>query len=204
MKPKKANRIQLALIAVVILAAAALFLLSGVKRDIGTCREYKLDVKALSLSTQITVYQDEESLYTISGNLFRIIEDPLTMYDMTGNKIAYAGDAYHFIAQDSHGIRYGTDTKIDMVGEVNLLGQSYSIYDSDGKRLASVKVDPLNLRGKMVDTDGNLLADYTSRFLMYDFDVRIKEECALEDEIVLMIFSAYFSDYKYDSQQSSK
>lgn len=198
---KKANRIQFVLVGLVITVIIALFLLSGFKKDIGPCREYHMDVKVLSLTTNIDVYQEEKLLYTVSGNLFRIIEDPLTMYTDYGEEVAHAGDAYHFIAQDSHGIIYGA-RKIDMVGEVQLLGESYSIYDNEGKKIARVYVDPLNTHGTMTDTDGTLLADYTSRFPFYDFDVRVKDDCPFEDEVAIMIFSAYFSDFKYDSKSN--
>ena len=69
---KKANRIHIVLVGLVIVVAIALFLLSRFKKDIGPCREYHMDVKAFNLTTDIDVYQDEELLYTVSGNLGRL------------------------------------------------------------------------------------------------------------------------------------
>ncbi len=51
----------------------------------------------------------------------------------------------------------------------------------------------------MYDVEGNLIADYNSKLFFNDFEVRIKENCNLDEKTVLMIFCSYYSDQHADS-----
>lgn len=168
-------------------------------KNIGENRKYHNDVKIISLSTNIEVSQDDIILYTIKGNILRFVTDPLTMYDADGNKISYADDTYHFINQDSHCVVYN-DKTYEMVGEFKILGDTYSIYQ-DGELIAVATFNALNTHGELKDTSGNLLADYSSLYIFYDYDVRIKDNNLFDDEAILMIFSSYYSDQHFDNSQ---
>lgn len=187
-----------------IVAIIALFIiLSGTKRDIGECTEYKCDVKNLRLATTIEIDKEGEEFVKVRGNIFTFVVDPLTMYDLEDNKTAYAGDAYHFFAQDSHSIYVNDAMSVEMVGKVNLIGESYDIYNQAEKKVASVSFNFFNTNGEMFDTNGNLIADFNSKLLFNDFDVRIKPECELDEKTVLMIFCSYYSDQEADSKSAS-
>ncbi len=160
---------------------------------------YDCDVKSLHLNTDIEIKKDGEDFVTVSGDVFRIVEDPLTMYDSDGNKTAYAGDAYHFIAQDSHTIYVDGEFTVELVGLVDFWGQSYEIYDQDENKIGEATFNASNTAGNMYDTEGKLIADYTSEFLFNDFKVRISEECELDEKTVLMIFCSYYSDQHADN-----
>ncbi|MCI8618082.1 MAG: hypothetical protein HFJ60_07630 [Clostridia bacterium] len=175
------------------------FVLSGSKKDIGPCTEYKCDVKNLRLSTTIEIDKEGENFATVNGEILKFVTDPLTMYNLNKNKIAYADDSYHLISQDSHSIYVDGVFSVEMVGLVKLFGESYDIYNKDGEKVANVTFNTFNTNGKMYDTNGNLIADFNSKFFFNDFDVRISEECTLDEKTVLMIFCSYYSDQSADS-----
>lgn len=175
------------------------FVLSGSKKDIGPCTEYKCDVKNLRLSTTIEIDKEGENFATVNGEILKFVTDPLTMYNLNKNKIAYADDSYHLISQDSHSIYVDGVFSVEMVGLVKLFGESYDIYNKDGEKVANVTFNTFNTNVKMYDTNGNLIADFNSKFFFNDFDVRISEECTLDEKTVLMIFCSYYSDQSADS-----
>ena len=139
------------------------FILSGNSEAKGPHTEYQCDVKSISLSTKIDIDKEGENFVKVRGNLFRFITDPLTMYDLEDNKIAYAGDAYHFIAQDSHTINVGDTVTVEMVGLVDFFGESYEIYNADEEQVAEVSFNMINTKGEMYDIEGNIIADFYSK-----------------------------------------
>ncbi len=184
---------------VVICVLIGIFIASGLKSNIGTCTEYKCDVKNLRLSTTIEIDKENEDFAKVKGNIFKFVTDPLTMYDLTENKIAYADDSYHLIAQDSHSIYVDNERRVEMLGLVDFFGESYDIYDGNGNKIADASFNLFNTNGKMYDVEGNLIADYNSKLFFNDFEVRIKENCNLDEKTVLMIFCSYYSDQHADS-----
>lgn len=159
--------------------------------------QYNCDVKNLELSTTIEIKKEDEDFMKVKGNIFAFVTDPLTMYN-GDETTAYAGDAYHFIAQDSHTIYVDDEFSAEMVGLVDLFGETYEIYDFDENMIAKVSCNTFNTKGKMYDTEGTLLADYYSNFFFNDFTVRISESCDLDEKTVLMIFCSYYSDQYAD------
>lgn len=186
-------------VVVVCFLLIGVFVLSGSKKDIVPCTEYKCDVKNLRLSTTIEIDKEGENFATVNGEILKFLTDSLTMYDLNKNKIAYADDSYHLISQDSHSIYVDGIFSVEMVGLVKLFGESYDIYNKDGEKVANVTFNTFNTNGKMYDTNGNLIADFNSKFFFNDFDVRISEECTLDEKTVLMIFCSYYSDQSADS-----
>lgn len=189
---------RIACVAVCFLLIGA-FVLSGSKKDIGPCTEYECDVKNFRLSTTIEIDKENEDFAIVSGNILKFVTDPLTMYDLNQNKTAYADDSYHLIAQDSHSIYVDGVLSVEMIGLVKFFGESYDIYDKDGKKIANVTFNAFNTNGEMYDNNGKLIADFNSKFFFKDFDVRISEECTLDEKTVLMIFCSYYSDQSADS-----
>lgn len=201
---KKGKVVVRIVIAIVVVLLVGLIASCFIRPDMGDCTEYKFDVKHfLRVATTIEIEKSGESYAKVQGNIWKFVEDPLTMYDTNGNKLAYAGDEYHLIAQDSHSIFVNNSLAAEMVGRVNLFGETYDIYNASQEKIARVTINMINTKGKMYDADGNLVADYRSFPLCKDFDVRIAEDCELDENVVLMIFSSYYSDYKADSQSSS-
>lgn len=174
----------------------------GLKGDIGPCTEYKCDVKNFRLATTIEISKDGNYFSKVTGDIFKFVTDPLTMFDSDGNRIAYAGDTYHLIAQDSHSVFVNDEVSVEMVGKVELFGEEYDIYNRAGTKIANVKFNVANTDGEMYDTNGNLIADYNSKLGFNDFDVRITKKCNLDEKTVLMIFCSYYSDQSADAQES--
>ena len=195
MKENFRRIIVIGVVGVLILA----FAFSGNKEFEGPYTEYKCDVKNFHLSTTIEINKEDEEFVKVKGNIFKFVTDPLTMYDLKENKVAYAGDAYHFIAQDSHAIYVGEECSVEMVGLVDFLGESYEIYDANQEKIAKVTFNELNTRGVMYDTEDNLIADYSSKLCFNDFNVRISEKCNLDEKTILMVFCSYYSDQYADS-----
>ena len=161
--------------------------------------EYKCDVKNFRLSTTIEIEKDGKLVGEVKGNVLTLVTDPLTMYDPQGNKIAYAGDAYHFISQDSHGIYVNNTFTVEMVGKVELFSEEYEIYDGAEQLVATVDFNSHNTAGNMYDAQGDLVAVYTSSYGLKDFNVKVAKECQLDHYIVLMIMCSYYSDQAYDN-----
>lgn len=195
----KKNIRNIAILVIICIIVSTIAVASIHRKDIGECIEYKCDVKNLRLSTTIEIDKEGERFAKVSGNIFRFVTDPLTMYDENNNQVAYANDTYHLVAQDSHSIYVEDARTAEMVGQFKVLGEKYDIYNKDGDKIATVTFNAFNTNGKMYDTDGNLIADYNSIFFFNDFDVRIKENCKIEERTVLMIFCSYYSDQKADS-----
>ena len=175
------------------------FIISDNKEDIGPCIEYKCDVKNLRLETTIEIKKEDKDFVKVNGNVLNFVTDPLTMYDLSGNKIAYAGDAYHLIAQDSHSIYVNDEISVEMVGLVDVFGESYDIYNMNGEKVVKVTFNTFNTNGKMYDMKENLIADFNSKLFFNDFDIRITEKCSLDEKTVLMIFCSYYSDQSADN-----
>lgn len=192
------NTNRLKIYAIVLAAIVVLgIIFSGSK--IGPNTKYDCDVKNLRLSTDIEISSEGKDICQVSGNIFRIVEDPLTMKDSDGNKLAYAGDDYHLISQDSHVIIVDSAVTAEMVGRFDLFGNTYDIYNSDGEKIAKASFNWFDTSGKMHDMNGNLIAEYNSFVLFKDFDVRISDESPLDHTTVLMIFCSYYSDKNYDN-----
>ncbi len=200
---KKVTRRNLICVVVAFVVVIGVLLSFFSKKDIGTCTKYKCDVKNFRLSTTINISKEGENFAKIKGNILKFITDPLTMYDSNERKIAYAGDTYHFIAQDSHSIYVNDESLIEMVGRFKLFGEAYDIYDENQNKIAKVTFNFFNTKGKMYDTEGNLIADYNSFLLFKDFNVRISDKCDLNEKAVLMIFCSYYSDQAADAKASS-
>ena len=190
---------------IILVVLICLFLLGGLltnKQKMSDYTEYKCDVKSLRLSTKIDIDKDNEEFVKVKGNIFKVITDPLKMYDLNEKQIAYADDTYHFIAQDSHSIFVNGNLSAEMVGLVKLFGEEYEIYNENGEKVANVTFNMFNTNGNIYDMEGNLIANFNSKFFFNDFDVRITKDCNLDEKTVLMIFCSYYSDQKADSSNS--
>ena len=168
-------------------------------KNIDNYVQYDCDVKNLRLSTDIKISSNNQKVASVTGNIFRIVEDPLTMSDTEGNKMAYAGDDYHFIAQDSHAIIVGDTVTAEMVGLWDLFGETYDIYNTDGEKIARAEFNYLNTAGEIYDADGTLIATYGSFVFFNDFTVKISNDSEIDPTTLLMIFCSYYSDQSYDN-----
>lgn len=194
---KRTNLIKLIAIIAIL---AVVIIIGGTQTPprIDNYTQYNCDVKNFKLSTNIQISSNSKELFTVSGNILKFIEDPLTMKDTEGNKIAYAGDDYHLIAQDSHSIIVGNTVTAEMVGLWEVFGDTYDIYNTDGTKIAHANFNSMNTAGELYDADGKLIATYGSFVLYKDFTVKISKECELDPTTVLMIFCSYYSDRSYD------
>ena len=167
--------------------------------SIETGRTYECDYKSLNLNTKITTNYNGSEI-SISGNVFRVVTDPLTVKDSEGNILGYAGDSYGFISQDDHGIYVDGNFEINMCGNVDLFGESYKLKDAEGNVVANVEFSMTNTGGSITDTSGNLIATYSALFIANDYTVTIYDNDVCSDMSILMIVASYMSDYKADSR----
>ena len=164
------------------------------------------DYKTMSLKTAIHTETSTGETRIIEGNLFgfltdpaQLITDPLTMKDESGNVIGYAGDTYHLIGQDDHGI-YLNDTHVyDVKGKYAFWGDKYEIYSHDGDLLATAEFNAFDTKGQMIDVNGSLIAEYHSNALKNDYEVYVYNDEIIDENSLLMIFASYVSDRKADS-----
>lgn len=163
-----------------------------------TGRVYECDYKSLNINTKITTTFDGEEI-SIVGNIFRLLTDPLTVKDSDGNVLGYAGDSYGIISQDDHGIYIGKEFDINMCGNIDLWGNSYKLKDAEGNVVATAEFNMSNTGGSIKDTDGNMIAKYSSSLFMNDYTVTVYDNDVCSDMSILMIVASYVSDYKADS-----
>ena len=198
MNTKTSTRVRL----ITLLVLVAVLFVAGMimtPKSIDNYVQYDCDVKNLRLSTDIKISSNNQKVASVTGNIFRIVEDPLTMSDTEGNKMAYAGDDYHFIAQDSHAIIVGDTVTAEMVGLWDLFGETYDIYNTDGEKIARAEFNYLNTAGEIYDADGTLIATYGSFVFFNDFTVKISNDSEIDPTTLLMIFCSYYSDQSYDN-----
>lgn len=191
------------IIALIVLLGIIVYLMSP---QMGKSTKYQCDVKAKlfhRFATTIEIDKEGKDFVKVSGNTFKFVTDPLTMYDLDKNQIAYAGDSYHFFAQDSHTIYVDGSLSVEMVGLIRPFVEAYDIYNSTGEKIAFVSFGPFNTRGYMYDMEDNLIASFHSFLFFKDFTVRISENCPIDEKTALMIFCSYYSDQAYDSATSS-
>ncbi len=155
---------------------------------------YNCDVnKDYRQLTTININKEDDEFVKVAGDVFKHDEDPLTMYDVDDNRVAYVGDSSISQEKDSHGIYVNDKWIVDMT--TYILGEIYEIYDKDENIIASVKFNMSNTQGVMYDAQDNIIAEYTSNFLEKDFKIAIYEQCKIKHEVVLMIFCSYYSGY---------
>lgn len=160
----------------------------------GKYEEYFCDVKNFKMATTIEIKKGSEEFARVKGNILKFVEDPLTMYDLEDNKLAYAGDAYHFVSQDSHSIYLKDKYVIEMVGKVDILGETYEIYNFDKEKVGYAEFNEANTYGALYDSGNKLIAEYTSDYARNDFSVRILRESKYDHKALLMLFCSYYSD----------
>lgn len=182
---------------VAILMIVSLLTYGSAEIKTGTDRVYKCDYKTLSMNTKITTTFDGEEI-SITGNIFTLFTDPLTVKDSKGNVLGYAGDVYGFISQDDHGIYIGKEFEINMCGNVDLWGESYELKDSKNNIVATAEFNNSNTRGSIRDIEGNLIATYSSSYFMNDYTVTIYDNNICSDMSILMIMASYVSDCMAD------
>ena len=182
------------ILVVAVLIGASIFMMKG----IDGARKYDCDVHIISLNTNISVNKDGENYSKIDGNIFRIVEDPLTM-TIDEHKVAYAGDAYHFINQDSHTIYLNNEFAVEMAGELSVFGNNYTLYNKEGEKIGRAHFNFLDTYGYVYDVQDNVIAKYTSALFFKDYKVFIVDNDVLSDDAILMIVASYVSDKNYDN-----
>lgn len=191
------------------LAVAVIIIICGIasgitgNKDLASddYRTYECDYKSTSITqTRIETVIDGGDVIIKGSSIAKLkITDPLGMYDADGNEIAYAGDTYGFIAQDTHGIYVNGEFEINMEGNVSLLGNVYTLKDKDGNALATIDCNSFDTKGYVIDNNGNIIASYESLYAVNDYTVKICDNGICSDEAMLLIIASYVSDVKYDS-----
>lgn len=161
-------------------------------------RIYICDYKTSSvLKTKIEITTPDNDILYISGDLFNVIEDPLTMTDKDGNSVAYAGDSYNLINQNDHGIYVNDDFVYDVSGDLSVFGNNYEIKDEDGNVIGTFEVNYFNTKGELY-IDDVLVASYESVLGFNDFNIFIYPECTYDDKAVIMTLASQVSDFHAD------
>ena len=161
-----------------------------------------LDTNKLN-TEDFTAWQNGQyatDLQTIEGKIAKIVTDPLAMKDKEGNTIGKAGDEYHLVSQDSHSISLKEGAYIEMTGNFKILGEEYTIYDSQQNFIGKAKFNLFGTNGILTDKDGNIIAEYNSGWLRKDYDVTIKNEAELDSDAILLVFASYASDFDFDNK----
>lgn len=190
------KRAIIVIMVVTILTGIITTLSFGFKEGTGDYTEYNCDVKNIRLSTDIEVNINGEYVRRVKGNIFKIVTDPLTLYDNESNKIGYASDEYAIVNQDAHYLRVNKNFYL-MDGQFKVFGEKYFIYDEDENYIGRCDFNWLNTRGMIKNANDEVVATYKSHYIFKDFDIKIYENCEIEDDAILMICASYYSDQHY-------
>ena len=161
-------------------------------------RKYECDYHTISLNTEISTQIDGVEV-TISGNLFKFITDPLKMTDPSGNVLATADDSYNIISQDDHSIVVDGEFEVCIAGNVDIIGESYDLYDRNGNKVGYADFSAFGYSGGIYDVNGNVAAEYSRAFAMNDYTVTVYDNDICSDKAMLMLVASYVSDYHYDN-----
>ena len=163
---------------------------------------YDCDYHTLSLKTYITTNYNGREV-EISGNLVKLVTDPLTMkYRDSGEIIAYADDKYHILDQDTHNITVNDELEVCVDGDFNIIGESYTLYNAQGEYIGKATFSVWGYSGTIYDANDNIIATF-SKNIIDDYTVYIYQNDVLSDESILMLTASYMSDAKYDSNNKS-
>ena len=164
-------------------------------------RVYECDYSNFSLNTKFTTVLNDKKV-VISGNIMKLITDPLKMVDEDGNLIGEVTDSYNFISQDDHTIIVDNKVECVLSGDIAFGGEHYIIYNDDKMEVGKLDSIFSDLRAKITDTDGNIIA-VLKRGFFEDFTIEVYEDDKFSDEAILLMFSAYRSDVLADEENSS-
>lgn len=175
---------------------------STVKDDVkDSKRTYNCDYHTLSLNTCISFKMDGET-YKITGNIFRIMTDPLQLKDSKGNVVGYASDDYHVVSQDDHAIIIDDKFEVAIEGNFEIFGNSYDIYGDDEVKLGKAEFNELCTSGAVLDNEGHAVAIYSKSLILNDYTVDIYDNDICSDKAILMIIASYVSDYHADNKRN--
>lgn len=166
----------------------------------GYARSYDCDYKTLSVMKTVITVPINGKTYSISGHVFPIFTDPLTMKNEAGEVVGFAGDNWGIVVQDSHGIYVNGTCELNVKGSFAFWGEKYALYDTKGNQIGTVRSNIYNTACTIKDTKGKLIAKYTSPVYINDYSVYVYENDLCSDEAVLMIFASYVSDVRYDEE----
>jgi len=85
----------------------------------------------------------------------------------------------------------------------NDIKNSYDLYKNN-TYIGKVSFNYDDTYGDVKTDKGDLIADYTKSRVSDDYTVQIKENNIFSDEVILMIFASYVSDYVYDENIEKK
>lgn len=166
-----------------------------VDRETGTI--YKCKSKSMIGTYIETEYNNKDLI--IKGSLIKLGTDPLTAKTKDGTKLAYAGDTWGVINQDSHGIYTDEELDLNMCGKASLFGDHYVLKDANGNIVANADFNMCHTYGEITTPDGDLIAVYTTPLFYKNYEVVIYENDVMSDVTVLMVMASYVSDYTADN-----
>lgn len=161
-------------------------------------RTYDCDYHTLSFKTKITTTINNEEV-SITGDLFTFFTDPLQMTNSQGKVIATADDSYHLISQDDHNIVVNGKFEICVAGNVDLLGETYDLYNSNKQKVGYAKFGAMNCSGAIYDNNDKMIAKFSSPIIFNDYTVTIVDNNICSDTAILLIMASYVSDYQADN-----
>ena len=202
-KFKNFEKIEITFIGGILIAMLSICILTSAfnKSNLQNATTYSCDYHTLNIfKTVIDINKGDKNYATIEGKIAKIVTDPLTMKDKEGNTIGKAGDEYHLVSQDSHSISLKEGAYIEMTGNFKLLGEEYTIYDSEENLIGKASFNLFGTNGVLTDKDGNIIAEYNSGWLRKDYDVTIKNEAKIDSDAILLVFASYASDFDFDNK----
>lgn len=162
-----------------------------------TERVYECDYRTLNVNTKI-VFTENGKEYSVEGDIFRFLTDPLKLYDSEGNVIGTADDTYNLINQDDHTIIINDRFEVAVHGNFEVIGNSYELYDESGNKVGHAEFNGLCTAGGVYDKDMNCIAVYTGSQFFNDYKVSIYDNSICSDKAILMLVASYVSDYHAD------
>lgn len=165
--------------------------------------QYFCNVKVFALALNIDIENmSNEVLYNVKGEYFYTFEDDLTMKNAEENVVREMKDNYNFITQNDHVITNSNGALYAMKGNFKWFGDSYKILNSNKEQVATLECNMFMTSCVLKDMQDNVVAKYNSRIFRRDYIVSIYDDCAIDDESVLLMFASAYSDVRADDSSN--
>lgn len=167
---------------------------------INNASELNVDTKNFKLAKTFVIMSNGQEVAEAKGKVIKLY-DSIDLTTNTGEKIADGKqnvtilfDKYTITDKDGKEIFY-------MKQNVNLLFTSFTLYDSNDNYIGKIKGDDLGSKSaKIVDKDGDVIAEIKAGTLRNDFTISFSDDCNIDKVAITSASCNYIATVLNDSQ----
>ena len=167
---------------------------------INNASELNVDTKNFKLAKTFVIMSNGQEVAEAKGKVIKLY-DSIVLKTNTDEEIAEGKqnvtalfDKYTITDKDGNEIFY-------MKQKLNLLFTSFTLYDSNDNYIGKIKGDDLGSKSaKIVDKDGNVIAEIKAGTLRNDFTIIFSDDCKMDKVGITSASCNYIATVLNDSQ----